>query len=174
MVGLLILLCIFLSCQSARASPITEIKQLGWYDESSQIYIDKESSLWATGSTATVIDVQTGILFAAVRYRGTNHADYEPATQSDTDALQSIYGRWAWTRRPVIVIIAGEAFAASTNGMPHGKESVTDNGYPGHACIHFLNSKTHGSRRVDKAHQAAVMEAYNTDILELNKRINNG
>lgn len=163
LVALFMILLIIISFQPARASPI-EIQNLDWFAEESRPYIDKQSGAWATGATATVIDVQTGISFTAVRYRGTNHADFEPCTQSDTEALKSIYGRWAWTRRPVVVIIAGEAFAASMNAMPHGKESITDNGYPGHSCLHFLNSKTHGSRKVDKKHQAAVMEAHNTDL----------
>lgn len=167
-VGLLILLFIFLATHHARASPITKIHLLDWSAAESKIYIDKDTSLWATGKTARVIDVQTGISFTAVRYRGSNHADFEPATQRDTDTLKSIYGRWSWNRRPVIVIIAGDAFAASMNGMPHGQCSVKDNGYKGHSCIHFLNSKTHGSRKVDKAHQAAVMEAYNTNLTKLN------
>lgn len=164
---------IILSFQPARASPI-EVENLDWFAEESQQYIDKNKGIWATGTTATVIDIETGISFCAVRSRGSNHADYEPATQSDTDLLKEIYGEWSWDRRAIIVIISDKAFAASMNGMPHGKSSVKNNDFPGHACIHFLNSKTHGSRRVDKAHQAAVMEAYSTDVVRLNILLQKG
>lgn len=160
LVVLFMILLIILSFQPARASPV-DVENLDWFAEESQQYINKETGEWATGSTATVIDIDTGISFCAVRFRGTNHADFEPATQADTDALKSIYGEWSWERRAIIVIISDKAFAASMNGMPHGKSSVKDNGYPGHSCIHFLNSKTHGSRRVDKAHQEVVMKAFN-------------
>jgi hypothetical protein len=173
LVVLFMILLIILSFQPARASPI-EVANLDWFAEESQQYINKETGAWATGTTVTVIDIDTGISFCAVRFRGTNHADFEPATQADTDALKSIYGEWSWERRAIIVIISDKAFAASMNGMPHGKSSVKDNGFPGHACIHFLNSKTHGSRRVDKAHQAAVMEAYSTDVVRLNILLQKG
>ncbi len=169
--GLIILTIILTFSHTARASPITEIHLLDWSAAENKIYIDKDTSLWSTGKSATIIDIHTGISFSAIRYRGTNHADYEPATQRDTDALKSIYGRWSWDRRPVIVIIAGEAFAASINGMPHGSYSVKNNGYRGHSCVHFLNSKTHGSRKVDKTHQAAVQDAYCTDLSKLNTLI---
>jgi len=164
---------IILSLQPARASPI-EVENLDWFAGESQQYIDKNNGIWATGSTATVIDVETGISFCAVRFSGTNHADYEPATQSDTDKLKEIYGGWSWNRRAVIVLIADRAFAASMNGKPHGTSSVKDNGFPGHACIHFLNSKTHGIRKVDKAHQAAVAEAYSIDPVRLKTLLEGG
>ena len=164
---------IILTFQHARASPI-EVENLDWFAGESQQYIDKNKGIWATGSTATVIDIETGISFCAVRFRGTNHADYEPATQTDTDHLQEIYDEWSWDRRAIIVIISDKAFAASMNGMPHGKSSANDNGFPGHACIHFLNSKTHGSRKVDKAHQAAVAEAYSIDPVRLKTLLEGG
>ena len=36
---------------------------------------------------------------------------------------------------------------------------VTGNNYPGQFCLHFLNSKTSGSARVDNGHQAAIRRA---------------
>ena len=173
LVALFLITLIILSFQPARASPV-EIESLDWFAEESQQYIDKESGIWATGSTATVIDIETGISFCAVRFRGSNHADYEPATLSDTSLLKEIYSEWSWDRRAVIVIISDKAFAASMNGMPHGTSSVKDNGFPGHACIHFLNSKTHRSRKVDKAHQAAVAEAYSIDHVRLKTLLEGG
>ena len=44
--------------------------------------------------------------------------------------------------------------------MPHGFSLINENNMDGHTCIHFLNSRTHGTDRVDEAHQAAVAEAY--------------
>lgn len=107
-----------------------------------------------------MIDVETGLSFRAYRHGGTNHVDWEPETQDDTDTVSEIYGVWSWDRRPVHVIIGDEVFAGSINGKPHGKCKVDDNGCPGHFCLHFLNSKTHGSGRVDNAHQNAIEAAY--------------
>ena len=60
--------------------------------------------------------------------------------------------------------IDGQFFAASTNGMPHGF-SILDNNEGGHTCIHFLNSKTHGTKRVDEQHQACVEYAHKNKAL---------
>ena len=147
----------------ARASP--GVQHLDWFAESSSEYINKVDGAWACGTNATITDVETGLSFSAYRHGGTNHVDWEPETQDDTEILKSIYGDWSWERRPVHVLIGDKVFAGSMNGKPHGKCEVLDNGFPGHSCLHFLNSKTHGSKRVDKAHQAAVEVAYAASYL---------
>ena len=53
--------------------------------------------------------------------------------------------------------------AASINGMPHPSDFIAGNNMDGHTCIHFLNSKTHGTQHVDPDHQAAIKEAVNAD-----------
>ena len=35
------------------------------------------------------------------------------------------------------------------NGMPHGTTTISSNNFDGHFCIHFKNSKTHESDKVD-------------------------
>jgi uncharacterized protein YgiM (DUF1202 family) len=116
-------------------------------------------SIFYKGRTVVVTDVRTGISWREVRLGGTNHADTEPKTAKDTAAMKKAYGgSWSWNRRPVWVSIDGVRYAASMNGMPHGK-GPRDNGFSGHHCIHFVNSRTHGSNRVDAAHQAAIKEA---------------
>ena len=45
------------------------------------------------------------------------------------------------------------------NCMPHGSGSITDNNFNGHHCIHFTNSRTHGSNKVCSLHQAAIKKA---------------
>lgn len=116
-------------------------------------------SIFYRGRSVVVTDVRTGISWREVRLGGTNHADTEPATDKDTAAMKKAYGgSWSWNRRPVWVSIDGVRYAASMNGMPHGK-GPQDNGFSGHHCIHFVNSRTHGGNRVDEAHQAAIQEA---------------
>ncbi|MBO8158662.1 peptidoglycan-binding protein [Thermosyntropha sp.] len=112
------------------------------------------------GSVATVTDVETGISYKVLRKGGTNHADCEPLTAADTAKMKKIYGgQWSWARRAIIVSVNGRVFAASQNGMPHGSQTIYNNNFNGHFCIHFKNSRTHGTNRVDEAHQAAVMRA---------------
>lgn len=111
-------------------------------------------------ANATVTDIDTGITFQVHRYGGTNHADVEPLTAADTAKMKAAYGgEWSWSRRAVIVSINGRVFAASMNGMPHGGQDIYNNNFDGQFCIHFLNSRTHETNRVDEAHQAAVYKA---------------
>ena len=135
------------------------------------------------GSTATVYDIRSGKSFKIKRSYGTNHADCETLTGEDTKIMKQIYGgQWSWERRPVIVIVNGQKIAASMAGMPHAGsdkdpaeayvtwrsggygagtnlDAVKGNGMDGHFDIHFLNSRTHGTNRVNPDHQKAVKEA---------------
>ena len=45
--------------------------------------------------------------------------------------------------------------------MPHGDQTITDNGYDGQFCLHMIDSKTHGSDTVNTEHQKAIRMAYN-------------
>ena len=107
--------------------------------------------------------MKTGLSYEVKRYGGSNHADVEPVTAEDTAIMKKIYGgSWSWNRRAVWVTIDGNrTFAASINGKPHGGQSLSYNNFQGHSCIHFLNSRTHGTNKVDSAHQTAVKTAYN-------------
>lgn len=119
----------------------------------------------------------------AKRTYGYNHADCEGLTAKDSAILKSIYsGSWSWTRRPIIVIIKGRKIAASMAGMPHAGldrypanvkvhgrsggygygdnlDAVKGNIMDGHFDVHFLKSRTHGTNRVNAAHQNAIKRA---------------
>lgn len=114
-------------------------------------------------TTAIVTDVDTGITYTVYRMGGHNHADVETLTAADTTKLLQTYGgAWSWERRAVIVTCNGHRIAASTNGMPHGQQTIYNNNMDGQVCIHFLNSHTHETNNVDPAHQAMVQKAYNS------------
>jgi peptidoglycan hydrolase-like protein with peptidoglycan-binding domain len=139
--------------------------------------------IFEDGMTTTIYDIDSGLSFKAKRTYGYNHADCEPLTAEDTKIMKEIYGgEWSWSRRAVIVTVAGRKIAASMAGMPHaGLESKAANTYvrgrssgygsginldavkgnsmSGHFDLHFLGSKTHGSNRVDENHQEAVKRA---------------
>lgn len=126
---------------------------LDWFKEVQQIY--------RKGDQATVTDLKTGKSFKVRRLYGGNHADTEPLTAEDTKIMKSIYGSWSWDRRAIIVTVKDDndvehKIAASMNGMPHGGESIKDNKFSGHFCIHFKNSRTHSGSRLDPGHQKAV------------------
>lgn len=109
----------------------------------------------------TIKDIRTGKTFTAVRWSGGNHIDAEPATKDDTKTMKNAYGgAWSWNRRPILIQYNGHVYAASMNGMPHGSDdTISDNDFAGVFCIHFKNSKTHGTDKVDPDHQKAVTTA---------------
>ncbi|MCL1965064.1 MAG: peptidoglycan-binding protein [Firmicutes bacterium] len=128
-------------------------EKLDWYKDSVSMVIPK-------GTYVTIKDVRSGVTFRAKHLYGASHMDAEPLTKEDTAKLKKIYGgSWSWNRRPILILCSGRVFAASMNGMPHGEQSIYDNDFDGQFCIHFLNSKTHGTAKVDSDHQACINEA---------------
>jgi hypothetical protein len=124
--------------------------------------LDWEHARWLFGGKreATIRDQATGRQFRVRRLGGGNHADCEPLTPADTQIMKSIAGgAWTWTPRPVQVIVGGRTIAASINFMPHEIQTITDNGFDGHFCVHFRHSKTHKTNSEDPRHQANVLEA---------------
>lgn len=117
--------------------------------------------LFPRGSTAILQDFRTGRQFKIYRLFGTNHADCEPLTAEDSAIMKSCFGgQWNWDRRPAIIYLNGRAIACSMVGMPHGySQDIYGNDFDGHFCVHFINSRTHGTNSIDPAHQAAVHEA---------------
>jgi len=124
-------------------------------------------NIFKVGMTAVVTDLDTGLTWKVKRLGGSNHADIEPLTAQDTAIMKKAYGgEWSWARRAVVVNINGRKIAGSINGMPHGGQTIYNNNFNGHHCLHFLNSMTHGSNQwapspahVDAAHQNAVRRA---------------
>ncbi len=141
----------FLARETAALARVTFGVPLPWPE------VDR---LWPWDGAAVIRDVETGASFRVLRYGGYDHADAEPATPRDALVLRSLYGgRWSWRRRAVVVEVAGRRVAASINGMPHGEGVVPGNAFPGHFCVHFAGSTTHGSRRADPAHGLMIVKA---------------
>ena len=136
------------STSSSKSSYKTEV--LDWF-------ADDVSSLIPKKAIVTIKDVRTGKTFKGKRWSGVNHMDTEPLTAEDTAIMKSIYGgSWSWNRRPILILYKNHVYAASMNGMPHGTTTISNNNFDGHFCIHFKNSRTHGTNKVDAAHQKAV------------------
>ncbi len=112
-------------------------------------------------STVTIQDFDTGRQFKIYHLFGTNHADCEPLTAEDSRIMKSCFGgQWSWERRAAIVWLNGRPVACSMAGMPHGtSQDIYGNDFDGHFDLHFLNSRTHGTNRVDGEHQAMVRKA---------------
>jgi hypothetical protein len=110
-------------------------------------------------SIFTIIDVETGQQFNVQRRAGQRHADVQPLTHKDTAIMKEIYGgKWSWKRRAILVMTKDQLLAASMHGMPHGAGALK-NGFPGHFCVHFYGSTTHGSGHQDLAHKLMILRA---------------
>ena len=130
------------------------------------------NELWARGSNYKVYDVKTGIVWWAHRWAGGLHVDAEPLTAADTARLCRCYGvsnsteiasRNLYQRRPLLVTIGTRTFACSLYGVPHNYpegDTISTNDFKGQVCIHFTNSKTHDSKKVDSGHEAAIQYAW--------------
>jgi LysM repeat protein len=119
------------------------------------------NSIFPIGSNAVLKDFETGRTFRIHHLFGTNHADCEPLTAEDTRIMKECFGgTWSWERRAAILLLDGRAIACSMAGMPHGtSQDIYGNDFDGMFDLHFLNSRTHGTDRVDEAHQAMVKRA---------------
>lgn len=128
-------------------------EKLDWFADEGTKKIPKNA-------VVEIKDVWSGRVFEAQRWSGASHLDAEPVTAEDTKVLKKCYGgTFSWSRRPVLVKYNGHIYAGSMNGMPHGDSTIKGNDFDGVFCIHFTNSKTHGSDKVDADHQKAVKEA---------------
>ena len=130
------------------------------------------NEMWARGSNYKVYDVKTGIVWWAHRWAGGLHVDAEPLTAADTARLCKCYGvttsqeiasKNLYQRRPLLVTIGTRTFACSLYGVPHNYpegDTISTNEFRGQVCIHFTNSKTHNSNKVDSGHESAIQYAW--------------
>ena len=125
----------------------SSILDLEWFEEI--------ECLLPLDSEFEVIDLNTEQTISVVRTGGKNHADIEPKEEKDYEILQDIYQKnWTWNRRPVLVKINDFSYLpASLAGYPHGYSNTNNTG---HFCLHFKNSKMHGTNRIDDQHQKNV------------------
>lgn len=112
--------------------------------------------IFAKETVANITDVVTGISWREIRKAGKNHADVQPCTAADTAAFKKACKKWSWDHRAIFVTINGVNYAASMNCQPHGGNSVKNNNFPGHHCIHFTNSRLHNTNKISPYHQKQI------------------
>lgn len=119
---------------------------------------EEVNKLFPKYARATLVDLDTQMKFHIQRRGGSYHADVQPLTADDTSIMKKIYGgEWSWKRRAAILQLDnGRMIAASMNGMPHGSGAIPNNNFPGHFCVHFRDSTTHGSRKSDWGHRIMI------------------
>lgn len=125
---------------------------LDWWSEAQYVF--------PINSVAKITDIETGKTYTVKRTMGANHADAEPLTSNDARTMLELWGgSYSWTPRAVIVEVDGRKLAAAMHSYPHGDQTITDNGYNGHFCIHFLNSVRHSDGELWADMQTQVLRA---------------
>ena len=146
---------------SASYNPV--IYNVNWFNSSGGVNSAYTSAGLKKGGSATLTDIYTGKSFNIKIQSLGNHADVEPATADDTKVLCSLYNVSnasmleslnKYQRRAVVLTVKNSSgvktqFIGSIYAIPHGKNTVYGNNFDGQFCVHFLNSKTHGTNRVD-------------------------
>lgn len=150
---------------AARSKLLNDARLLRSKHYGEMVSWEEANTLMPRKAILTIIDLETGLRFNAQRRAGSQHADVQPLTKSDTIIMSNVYnGKWSWQRRAILIEVNGRTLAASMNGMPHGGDGIPDNGFSGHFCIHFNKSRTHGKGNVDLGHQ--LMAAKASGLLE--------
>lgn len=113
------------------APAVSQLKLLSWQTEIKP-YVK-------SGQTFTVYDPNTGLGWKLVFYSLGRHADSQPASWQDTQIMNRSFGSTSWNIHPVYVLLpSGQWTMATMHNRPHLYGSITDNGFGGHLCVHFL------------------------------------
>ncbi len=109
----------------------SQVRLLHWFNE-------VKPSI-SSGQRVTVHHPASGISFTIRFYSLGRHADSEPATWRDTQLMNRAFGAPSWNINAVYVKLPdGRWTLASMHNRPHLSGSISNNGFGGHLCIHFL------------------------------------
>jgi len=123
-----------------------------------------------SGAVLYLTDLLTDITFRISVQSLSGHIDAEPLTAADTAALCRAYGVSSaeelenrYERRPMLLTIAYNGMnvqiVSSLYGVPHGADTIADNGYDGQFCLYLSGSLAHGTQVVNPDHEAAIAQA---------------
>ncbi len=120
------------STGKASGPSVSSVKLLHWFNE-------VKPSL-KNGNKLIVFDPATNLQWTLKVYSLGRHCDSEPLTETDTKIMYKAFGnKNTWTPKPVYVQLpSGVWTLASTHNVPHLSGSISDNGFDGHLCVHFL------------------------------------
>ena len=153
----------YLSVTTSRSSSNSKKSSKSWKSKVVKMnWFKGGSNVLKKGHYGTIYDIDTGISLRIKRMGGHYHADVEPATAADTAKLKRIAGGdFSWRSEAVILKAGGKYVACGINTEPHGDQTISNNNYDGQFCLHMCGSITHGSEKVNDAHQRSIDRAYN-------------
>ncbi len=117
---------------SISAPAKSEIKLLHWFNDIKPNLKSKQKLL--------IYDPATGLSWTLRVHSRGRHCDAEPLTLTDTQTmLQAFGGKNTWNQKGVYVQLPnGTWTVGATHDMPHMTGTISDNGFDGHLCVHFL------------------------------------
>lgn len=131
----------------------SKVVKLNWFKDGQNVL--------KKGAYGYIYDIDTGVELKIKRMGGHYHADVEPATAADTAKLLRVAGgKFSWGSHAVILKAGGKYVASAINTLPHGDQTIHNNGYDGQFCLHMTGSWTHASSKENSAHQASINRAY--------------
>ena len=110
------------------------VKLLHWYN-------DIKPTL-RNGQTLLIYEPSSGQSWNLRIYSSGRHCDAEPKTKEDTASmLKAFGGEKTWSQKAVYVKLpSGVWTIGSTHDNPHDSQSIKDNDFGGHLCVHFLRT----------------------------------
>ena len=109
----------------------SQVKLLHWFND-----IKPRVS---AGQNVTAFHPASGISFSVRFYSLGNHADSEPSTWRDTQLMNRAFGTPSWNINTVYIKLPdGQWTLAAMHNRPHLTGVISENGFGGHLCIHFL------------------------------------
>lgn len=118
---------------------VSELKLLHWQNEIKPTV--------KAGQSILVFDPNTHLSWRLVFYSLGRHADSQPASWRDTQIMNRSFGDTSWTIHPVYVQLpSGQWTLATMHNRPHLYGTITDNGFGGHLCVHFLRDMSEAQK----------------------------
>ena len=113
---------------------IASIKLLSWYDQ--------VKPLISAGQKLLIYDPSSGLSWTLRILSRGRHCDAEPLTAQDTRTMVKAFGgQHTWNQKGVYVKLPdGRWSIGSTHDMPHDSGTISNNGFNGHLCVHFLRT----------------------------------
>ncbi len=134
----------------------SQVKLLHWFN-------DVKKSTFG-GQQAAVYHPVSGVSFTIRFYSMGNHADSEPASWRDTQLMNRAFGTPSWNINIVYVKLPdGRWTMAAMHNRPHLTGAVSENGFGGHLCVHFLRDMDEVNRNdpdYGASNQRAIRKAW--------------
>jgi peptidoglycan hydrolase-like protein with peptidoglycan-binding domain len=119
---------------------------------------------YPSGTTMTIYDPASGLSWKLRVISMGRHADAEPLTATDTADMRKAFGTTTWTPKAVWIKFPDGVWSlATTHNTPHLSQTIKNNNFEGHLCVHFLRDMSECQKNDPNygvQHQKAIRAAW--------------